>query len=171
METEEEIQNVNVHHGHNIRRTRIEKNIKQDALAALVNMTQPNVSKYEKMRVIEDEMLNRFARALNVPVEYLKTLEEDAPSVVFENITNNVHDNKNAQFPLRVIKDKMPQPTALIRLIKSPNSTSVFSKRKMKNMLRLKNGFKVWNSKITAESNSANISLHINGCSHPMLRV
>ncbi len=66
METEEEIQNVNVHHGHNIRRTRIEKNIKQDALAALVNMTQPNVSKYEKMRVIEDEMLNRFARALNV---------------------------------------------------------------------------------------------------------
>ena len=64
METEEEIQNVNVHHGHNIRRTRIEKNIKQDALAALVNMTQPNVSKYEKMRVIEDEMLNRFARAL-----------------------------------------------------------------------------------------------------------
>ena len=83
METEEEIQNVNVHHGHNIRRTRIEKNIKQDALAALVNMTQPNVSKYEKMRVIEDEMLNRFARALNVPVEYLKTLEEDAPSLVY----------------------------------------------------------------------------------------
>ena len=82
METEEEIQNVNVHHGHNIRRTRIEKNIKQDALAALVNMTQPNVSKYEKMRVIEDEMLNRFARALNVPVEYLKTLEEDKDSSV-----------------------------------------------------------------------------------------
>ena len=25
METEEEIQNVNVHHGHNIRRTRIER--------------------------------------------------------------------------------------------------------------------------------------------------
>ena len=68
METEEEIQNVNVHHGHNIRRTRIEKNIKQDALAALVNMTQPNVSKYEKMRVIEDERLKRFARALNLPL-------------------------------------------------------------------------------------------------------
>lgn len=171
METEEEIQNVNVHHGHNIRRTRIEKNIKQDALAALVNMTQPNVSKYEKMRVIEDEMLNRFARALNVPVEYLKTLEEDAPSVVFENITNNVHDNKDSSVPITGYKGQDATPTALIRLIKSPNSTSVFSKRKMKNMPRLKNGFKVWNSKITAESNSANISLHINGCSHPMLRV
>ena len=33
-------------------------------------------------------------RALNVPIEYLKTLEEDAPSVVFESITNDVHDNK-----------------------------------------------------------------------------
>mgnify|MGYP001390683479 CR=1 FL=1 len=168
METEEEIQNVNVHHGHNIRRTRIEKNIKQDALAALVNMTQPNVSKYEKMRVIEDEMLNRFARALNVPVEYLKTLEEDAPSVVFENITNNVHDNKDSSMgSTGYNNDSITNTFNPIDKI----STSVFSKRKMKNMLHLKNGFKVWNSKITAESNSANIYLHINGCSHPTLRV
>ena len=154
METEEEIQNVNVHHGHNIRRTRIEKNIKQDALAALVNMTQPNVSKYEKMRVIEDEMLNRFARALNVPVEYLKTLEEDAPSVVFENITNNVHDNKDSSMGSTGYNNDSITNT-FNPMIKSPNSTSVFSKRKMKNMPRLKNGFKVWNSKITTESNSA----------------
>ena len=168
METEEEIQNVNVHHGHNIRRTRIEKNIKQDALAALVNMTQPNVSKYEKMRVIEDEMLNRFARALNVPVEYRKRMHLLWYLRISQTMCMTI---KIAQCPLRVIKDRMPQLTASIRLIKSPNSTSVFSKRKMKNMPRLKNGFKVWNSKITAESNSANISLHINGCSHPTLRV
>ena len=32
--------------------------------------------------------------------EYLKTLEEDAPSVVFENITNNVHDNKDSSVPI-----------------------------------------------------------------------
>ena len=166
METEEEIQNVNVHHGHNIRRTRIEKNIKQDALAALVNMTQPNVSKYEKMRVIEDEMLNRFARALNVPVEYLKTLEEDAPSVVFENITNNVHDNKDSSMGSTGYNND-----SITNTFNPIDKITVFSKRKMKNMLRLKNGFKVWNSKITTESNSANISLHINGYSHPMLRV
>ncbi len=35
-----------------------------------------------------------------MPVEYLKTLEEDAPSVVFENITNNVHDNKDSSVPI-----------------------------------------------------------------------
>jgi putative DNA-binding protein len=93
METEE-LQNLNVHHGHNIRRTRIEKDIKQDAMAELVHLSQPAISRYERTKTIDDEILQRFARALNVPVEYLKTLEEDAPSVVFESITNDVHDNK-----------------------------------------------------------------------------
>lgn len=85
----EELMSGRVHHGHNIRRTRIEKNIKQEAMADLVHLSQPAISKYENLKVIDEEMLLRFARALNVPVEYLKTLEEEAPSVVFENITNN----------------------------------------------------------------------------------
>lgn len=38
---------------------------------------------------MDAEMLERFAKALKVPVEYLETLEEDAQTVVFENITNN----------------------------------------------------------------------------------
>ena len=92
METEE-LTNGRVHHGRNIRRTRIEKNIKQDALCKLVNLAQPTISKYEKMRVIDDEMLHRFARALDVPFDYLKTLEEDAQTVVFENNTVNNNDN------------------------------------------------------------------------------
>lgn len=85
-----------VHHGHNIRRIRIEKNIKQDALSELVHLSQPAISKYEKTRTIDDEMLQRFARALNVPFEYLKNLEEDATTVVFENITNNGNAGANA---------------------------------------------------------------------------
>ena len=44
------------------------------------------------MKVIDDEMLQRFARALNVPFDYLKTLEEDAQTVVFEN--NTVNDSE-----------------------------------------------------------------------------
>ena len=83
-----------IHHGHNIRRTRIEKNIKQEALSQLVNMSQSNVSKYESARVIDDEILQRFARALNVPFEYLKELEENAPSVIFQN--NTVNNNEQA---------------------------------------------------------------------------
>mgnify|MGYP001523740536 CR=1 FL=1 len=90
METEELIIG-RVHHGRNIRRTRVEKNMNQEGLSELVHLSQPAVSKYEKMRVIDDEMLQRFARALNVPFDYLKTLE-DAQTVVFEN--NTVNDSE-----------------------------------------------------------------------------
>ena len=81
METEE-LTIGRVHHGRNIRRTRIEKDMNQEGLSELVHLSQPAVSKYEKMKVIDDEMLQRFARALNVPFDYLKT-------VVFENNTVN----------------------------------------------------------------------------------
>ena len=73
-------------------KTRIEKNMNQEGLSELVHLSQPAVSKYEKMKVIDDEMLQRFARALNVPFDYLKTLEEDAQTVVFEN--NTVNDSE-----------------------------------------------------------------------------
>lgn len=85
-----------VHHGRNIRRARIEKDIKQEALSELVHLSQPAISKYEKTRVIDDEMLHRFARALNVPFDYLKNTEEEAQTVVFENITNNDNAGTNA---------------------------------------------------------------------------
>lgn len=90
----EELENLKVHHGRNIRRFRIEKGIKQGAMADLVHLSQSVVCRYEQTKVIDDEMLRRFAKALDVPVDVLKTMEEDAPTIVFENITNDVHDNK-----------------------------------------------------------------------------
>ena len=85
----EELTVGRVHHGHNIRRFRIEKNMNQEVLSQLVHLSQSALSKYEQMRVIDDEMLHRFSRALGVPFEYLKSLEEDAQTVVFENNTVN----------------------------------------------------------------------------------
>ena len=64
----------------------------QEVLSQLVHLSQSAVSKYEQMRVIDDEMLHRFSRALDVPFEYLKSLEEDAQTVVFEN--NTVNDSE-----------------------------------------------------------------------------
>lgn len=92
----EKMRSSKVHHGHNIRRTRIDKNINQDVLSTKVNMSQPTVSRYENMRIIEEEILERFAKALDVPLEYLETLEEDAPIIVFENNTINNRDNAGA---------------------------------------------------------------------------
>ena len=96
METEEKI-NSNVHHGHNIRRTRIEKNMNQDILSEKVSMSQPTVSRYESMRIIEDDILERFAKALNVPKDCLTTFVEDAPSIVFENNSNTNNGGNNTQ--------------------------------------------------------------------------
>ena len=105
METEE-LTIGRVHHGRNIRRTRIEKNMNQEGLSELVHLSQPAVSKYEKMKVIDDEMLQRFARALNVPFDYLKTLEEDAQTVVFENntVNNSVQSAGGANISMGIVK-------------------------------------------------------------------
>lgn len=106
-----------------------------------------------------------------MPVEYLKTLEEDAPSVVFENITNNVHDNKDSSVPITGYKGQDATTNSFNPIDKITELYERLLEEKDEKYAALENGFKVWNSKITAESNSANISLHINGCSHPMLRV
>ena len=45
METEE-LTIGRVHHGRNIRRTRIEKDMNQEGLSELVHLSQPAVSKY-----------------------------------------------------------------------------------------------------------------------------
>ena len=92
----EELTVGRVHHVHNIRLFRIEKNMNQEVLSQLVHLSQSAVSKYEQMRVIDDEMLHRFSRALGVPFEYLKSLEEDAQTVVFENNTVNNNDQASA---------------------------------------------------------------------------
>lgn len=86
METEE-IRNAKVHHGHNVRRVRREKGLNQDVLAESAHVAQQTISRYESMKEIDDEMLERFAKGLGVSAEYLKTLEEDAPMLIFENNT------------------------------------------------------------------------------------
>lgn len=93
-EKEQEVKVRNVHHGHNIRLARMLKNLKQEDLAEKVNTTQPNVSKHENAAALDDELLQRYAKALDVSVEALKTWEDNAQTVVFENITNN--DNAGA---------------------------------------------------------------------------
>ena len=45
----EELTVGRVHHGHNIRRFRIEKNMNQEVLSQLVHLSQSAVSKYEQM--------------------------------------------------------------------------------------------------------------------------
>lgn len=79
------------HHGRNITKIRQEKGIKQEALAIDLNMSQQTVSRLEKKRTIDDNTLNKVAKALNVPVEKIKEAEESLMNIIIRN--NDFHDS------------------------------------------------------------------------------
>lgn len=86
----------NVHHGLNVKRARTKKGMKQEELAFEACTTQQNVSLYEAKKVIESEMLERFAKALNVPVEELEYTNEEGKTVIIEN--NKIENTENNTF-------------------------------------------------------------------------
>jgi transcriptional regulator with XRE-family HTH domain len=77
----------NTHHGHAIKRYRHSLGIKQEALASDMGISQALVSFYEQKKVIEDDMIDKFAKALNVAPELIKDLEEDPVTFIIENNT------------------------------------------------------------------------------------
>jgi transcriptional regulator with XRE-family HTH domain len=82
----------NVHHGRNIKRFREMKLMKQEALASALgdDWTQKKVSLLEGKEEIEPEILEQVAKALEVPVDAIKSFDDE--TVV--NIINNIHDNQ-----------------------------------------------------------------------------
>ncbi|MFA7492966.1 MAG: helix-turn-helix domain-containing protein [Proteiniphilum sp.] len=77
----------NTHHGHAIKRIRHTLGIKQEVLADMMGTTQARISNSEQKKVLEDEMIDKFAKALNVAPEFIKELEEDPVTVIIENNT------------------------------------------------------------------------------------
>lgn len=86
METQERT-SKNTHHGHAIKRFRHTLGIKQEVLAAELGISQTLVSNYEQKSVIEDDMIEKFANALNISPKLIKELEEDPVTVIIENNT------------------------------------------------------------------------------------
>ena len=77
------------HHGHSIKRVRDMLGIKQETLAAELNMTQQAFSKLEQKEQIEDEMLDKIAKILHVSTEALKTMSEEATINYINTFTDN----------------------------------------------------------------------------------
>lgn len=92
METSDKMEK-NTHHGHAVKRFRHTLGIKQDAMAADLGISQAIVSMYESKKVIEDEMIEKFAKILKVDPQLIKDLEEDPVTVIIEN--NNYENNKD----------------------------------------------------------------------------
>ena len=120
METKEQ-KLKNTHHGHAIKRFRHTLGIKQEALASEMGLSQALISTYEQRKVLNDDVIERFAKALNVAPELIKDLEEDPVTVIIENNTfekgnNNVGyvtDNTITNDPIEQILELNKEKTAL----------------------------------------------------------
>lgn len=86
METTEQTEK-NTRHGHSLKRIRKAVGKKQEALAIDLGISQQAVSFYEQKKVIEDDMLEKFAKVLDVPVDLIKEMEEDPLTIIVENNT------------------------------------------------------------------------------------
>ena len=82
-----------IHHGRNIKRLREMLGVKQEYIANELNMTQQTISKLEQKEEIDDEVLGKVAKVLNVPVDAIKNLNDEA---TFNIIANSYHDNSSA---------------------------------------------------------------------------
>ena len=56
-------------------------------LADMMGITQARVSNYEQKKVLEDEVIEKFTKALNVTPELIRELEEDPVTFIIENNT------------------------------------------------------------------------------------
>jgi len=86
-----------------------------------MGLSQALISTYEQRKVLNDEVIERFAKALNVAPELIKDLEEDPVTVIIENNTfekgnNNVGyvtDNTITNDPIEQILELNKEKTAL----------------------------------------------------------
>lgn len=66
------------HHGHAVRTIREALGISQTILGQKAFMDQSMVSRYEMLKIINIEVLEKFATALNVPLKLLQNLPEES---------------------------------------------------------------------------------------------
>lgn len=76
-------------HGANVRRWREWRNINQDVLAEQIGVSQATLSSYEKKEKLEQEILDKIAKALEIPIEAITELEQGTAI----NIINTNHDS------------------------------------------------------------------------------
>lgn len=93
MEADTIYEKPRTHHGRNMRRVREILGVKQDVIAAALDISQPAVFKMEQREVIDDETLEKVAKVLNVPVDAIKNYEEEA-TISF--IANTFNDSSSA---------------------------------------------------------------------------
>lgn len=85
---------ISNHIGRKISRIRELREMKQEALASAIGVSQQAISEIERSEVVKDETLEKVAKALGVSVEGIRNFSEEA---VF-NYFNNFHDSSSGDF-------------------------------------------------------------------------
>ena len=88
---EDVCEKIKVHQGLNIRRIRTASQIKQETLAQKIGVAQQTMSKYENQEIVDEEVLDKCAKALEVPVDLLKNMpsSQEAPINIFKDVNFN----------------------------------------------------------------------------------
>jgi len=77
-------------HGANVRRWREWRGINQDVLAEQIGVAQTTLSGYEKKEKLESEIIEKIAKALDIPVEAITDIGEGTNINII-----NAHDNQS----------------------------------------------------------------------------
>lgn len=83
------------HIGRKISRIRELKDMKQEALAQALGMSQQSVSAMENSETVDEEKLKEVAKALGMTVEAIKNFSEEAVINYFNNIYDNDFSHSN----------------------------------------------------------------------------
>lgn len=70
-------------HGANVKRWREWRNINQDVLAEKIGVSQATLSGYEKRDKLEPEILEKVAKALDIPVEAITEMNDGTSINIF----------------------------------------------------------------------------------------
>ncbi len=83
--------------GYSVKRLREILGVKQEDLADKLQISQQTILKIEQKNILEDDLLNNIAKALNISVEAIKNFRENiALNIISNSFTSNDTSTLNA---------------------------------------------------------------------------
>lgn len=126
----------NNHIGRKIGRIREMRGVKQETLATELGVSQQTVSRMEQSETIEDDVLERVAKVLGVPVDAIKNFSEEAVINIISSTLHNTSGlvNYNPTFtfnPIEKIVELYDEKIKLLeRLLQAEKEKNEFIKGK-----------------------------------------
>lgn len=124
------------HIGRKISRIRELRGIKQEHLASELGVSQQSVSRMEQSEVLEDDVLEKVAKVLGVPVDAIKNFSEEAVINIISSTLHNTSGlvNYNPTFtinPIEKIVELYDEKIALLeRLLQAEKEKNELLKSK-----------------------------------------